>query len=193
VLRHPRGRPRAVPGAACLSWVPQRRCGSRLVPGPGGPCRASRAVDHGAVFPGSSRWGFPRSATALFLPAAACGLRQTGLSLPKRIGRWCLRARSNPRRRLLAFSKLYPPCRGRGHPDGLQDTRSPLRPSGSPCSHGSAWDARRATGGGRALPRQGLAPCQRCQAYLGATTPGVRRGGQRERGTSRRWQPSPSG
>ena len=57
--------------------------------------------------------------------------------------------------------------------------------------HGSAMDARLDTGGWLPLTRQGLSPCKRRQAFLGAITLGVRRGGQRERGRSGRWQPSP--
>src|SRR5262249_38140554 len=53
-------------------------------------------------------------------------------------------------------------------------------------------DARLATGGWLALTRQGLSPCKRRQAFLGARTLGVRRGEQRERGTSGRWQLSPA-
>ena len=58
--------------------------------------------------------------------------------------------------------------------------------------HDSAMDARLDTGGWLALPRQGLSPCKIRQAFLGATTPGFRHGGQRERGTSGRWPPSPA-
>jgi hypothetical protein len=65
-----------------------------------------------------------------------------------------------------AFSKLYQHFRVRGHPCGLQDTLSTLRPSCSPCLHDSAMDARLATGGGLLLTRQGLSPCQRRQAFL---------------------------
>ena len=61
----------------------------------------------------------------------------------------------------IAMSKLYQHFRVRGHPYGLQDTLSTLRPSCSPCLHGSAMDARLATGGWLALTRQGLAPCKR--------------------------------
>jgi hypothetical protein len=161
-----------------------------MVPCPGFPFRASRAVYHVAVFHGRSLWGFPSSSTSLFLHAAACGLRQTGLSLPKRIGLCCLRERENPRRLLLAFSKLSQHFRVRGHPHGLQDTLSTLRPSCSPCSHDSAWDARLATGGWRALTRPGLSPCQRCQAYLGATTLGVTCCRKPKRGTSVGWRQS---
>jgi hypothetical protein len=52
--------------------------------------------------------------------------------------------------------------------------------------HDSAMDARLATGGWLALPRQGLAPCKRRQAYLGARTPGVRRGWRPERSAATR-------
>jgi hypothetical protein len=69
-----------------------------------------------------------------------------------------------------AFSKLYQHFRVRGHPCGLQDTLSTLRPSCSPCLHDSAMDARLATGGWLLLTRQGLSPCQRRQAFLGAIT-----------------------
>jgi len=84
------------------------------------------------------------------------------------------------------MSKLYQHCRVRGHPYGLQDSLSTLRPSCSPCLHGSAMDARRATGGWLTLTRQGLSPCKRRQAFLGAITPGVSRRWKRERRRSGR-------
>src|SRR5215475_2843434 len=56
--------------------------------------------------------------------------------------------------------------------------------------HDSAMDARLATGGWLALTRQGLAPCKRRQAFLGAITPGIRRGGKLKRSVSCR--PSPA-
>src|SRR5947209_33101 len=56
--------------------------------------------------------------------------------------------------------------------------------------HDSAMDARLDTGGWLALTRQGLAPCKRRQAYLGAITLRFRRGGKRER--SGRCTPSPA-
>src|SRR5262245_65804576 len=90
----------------------------------------------------------------------------------------------------IAMSTLYQHCRVRGHPYGLQDTLSTLRPSCSPCLHGSAMDARLATGGWLALTRQGLAPCKRRQACLGAITLGVRRGEQVERRRSGACSPS---
>jgi hypothetical protein len=56
--------------------------------------------------------------------------------------------------------------------------------------HDSAMDARRATGGWRALPRQGLAPCKRRQAYLGTTTLALSCCRKREQGTSVGWRQS---
>jgi len=51
-------------------------------------------------------------------------------------------------------------------------------------------DARLDTGGWLALTRQGLSPCKRRQACLGARTLGVRRGWKLKRSGS--WQPSPA-
>jgi hypothetical protein len=65
-----------------------------------------------------------------------------------------------------ALSKLSQHVRVRGHPCGLQETLSTLRPSCSPCLHDSAMDARLATGGWLILTQQGLAPCKRRQAFL---------------------------
>src|SRR5215468_288657 len=89
-----------------------------------------------------------------------------------------------------AFSKLCQHFRVRGHPYGLQDTLSTLRPSCSPCPHGSAMDARLATGGGLALTRQGLSPCKRCQAFLGARTLALTCCRKPQRGTSVGWRQS---
>ena len=69
------------------------------------------------------------------------------------------------------ISKRSQHFRGRGSPYGLQDTLSTPRPSCSPCHHGPALDARLETGGWLALPRPGLSPGKRRQAYLGAGTP----------------------
>src|SRR5262245_53101675 len=60
-------------------------------------------------------------------------------------------------------------------------------------SHGSAMDARLDTGGWLTLTRQGLSPCKRRQAFLGARTPGLSCCGKRERGTSGRWKQSAPG
>ena len=86
----------------------------------------------------------------------------------------------------------------------LQGARSPLRPTGyavyaSPILFAgrdrpdSAMDARLATGGWLALTRQGLSPCKRCQAFLGAITPGLRRRRKPERRRSEGWRRSPAG
>jgi len=82
--------------------------------------------------------------------------------------------------------EAVPALQGARHPCGLQDTLSTLRLSCSPPSSDSASDARLDTGGWLALTRQGLSPCKRRQASLGAVTPRIRRGEQRERGTSGR-------
>src|SRR5262249_26267231 len=66
---------------------------------------------------------------------------------------------------------------------------APLVRRASP--HDSAMDARRATGGWLALTRQGLSPCKRRQAYLGAITPGVRRRWKPQRRRSVSYKPSP--
>jgi hypothetical protein len=114
-----------------------------------------------------SVWGLPSSSTSLFLHATACGLRRTFASLPKRMLLYCLRCAFKPSASATrAFSKLSQHFRGRGSPYGLQDTLSTPRPSCSPCHHGSAMDARLNTGGWLALPRQGLSPCKRRQAFL---------------------------
>jgi hypothetical protein len=84
---------------------------------------------------------------------------------------WSLRCALQPSASATsAFSKRSQPFRVRAHPCGLQASLSTLRPSCSPCFHGSAMDARLATGGWLALPRQGLSPCKRRQALLGAIT-----------------------
>src|SRR5262249_42550889 len=89
-----------------------------------------------------------------------------------------------------AISKLYQHFRGHGSPYGLQDTLSTPRPSCSPCLHGSAMDARLDTGGWLILTRQGLSPCKRRQAYLGAITLALGGCWKRERGTSGRGRQS---
>jgi hypothetical protein len=89
-----------------------------------------------------------------------------------------------------ALSKLYQHFRGRGHPCGLQDSLSTLRPSCSPCLHGSAMDARLDTGGWLALTRPGLSPGKRRQAFLGATTLALSRC-WKQSGYSRRGNRSP--
>ena len=130
------------------------------------------------VFHGQERLGPPKF-FAVSLPACH-GLRTpAALSIlaSERMVLCCLRCALKPSASATsAFSKLYQHFRVRGHPCGLQDTLSTLRPSCAPCLHDSAMDARLDTGGWRILIRQGLSPCQRRQAFLGATTLRLRRG-----------------
>jgi len=79
------GRSLARDSSACLSRVLPRRHGSGRVPFPGFPSRASVAVyQPPRRSTRRSLWGRPSSATSLFLHAAACGLRRTFTSSPKR-------------------------------------------------------------------------------------------------------------
>ena len=58
--------------SATLSRDASRRAGSSIVPSPGFPCRASRAVYHTPSLPPCrSCWGLPSSSTPLFLHATA--------------------------------------------------------------------------------------------------------------------------
>src|SRR5262249_45953770 len=54
----------------------------------------------------------------------------------------------------------------------------------------SSTGATRGRSGGLDLAPQGLAPCKKRQASLGALTPAVSRARKRERGTSGRWRTS---
>jgi hypothetical protein len=88
-------------------------------------------------------------------------------------------ARSHPRRPPPASLEAVP---------ALQGARSPLRPAGcavaaSPrvvavCPHRAARDARRETGGWRALTRRERSPGKIRQAFLGARTPHAQRRGR---------------
>jgi hypothetical protein len=66
--------------------------------------------------------------------------------------------------------EAVPALQGARRPYGLQDSLSTLRPSCSPPFSDSATDARLDTGGWLALTRQGLSPCKKRRAYLGAIT-----------------------
>jgi hypothetical protein len=163
--------------------VPPQSPGSSLVPCPGFPFRASGAVSHTAVVSSPQEpLGLPKFLCAslpachgLRTPADLPLLAFTGEhGLPSGALKPSASATS-------AFSKLYQHFRVRGHPCGLQDSLSTLRPSCAPCLHGSAMDARLATGGWLALARQGLSPCKRRQALLGAITLGFRRARKPER------------
>ena len=116
-----------------------------------------------------------------------------GPSHPRPSGCSCVAfgEREHPRRPQHAHFEAVP---------ALQGARSPLRPAGfsvdaSPIlfavfRHGSAMDARLDTGGWLILTRQGLSPCKRRQAFLGARTPGFSRARKPQRGTSGRCRAS---
>jgi hypothetical protein len=66
------GRSRCQYFSASLARDASRRVGSSIVPSPGFPCRASRAVYHTPSLPPCrSCWGLPSALTPLFLHAAA--------------------------------------------------------------------------------------------------------------------------
>src|SRR3989449_10333208 len=143
----------------------------------GFPLRCLRScIPSSKVFHVQERLGLPKFFFDVSLPACH-GLRTPAdlRNLAKSVALMLPSGALKPSASAIAMSKLYQHFRVRGHPYGLQDTLSTLRPSCSPCLHGSAMDARLATGGWLALTRQGLSPCKRRQAFLGAITPGLRR------------------
>jgi hypothetical protein len=154
--------------SACLSSVPRRGPGSGIVPCPGFPCRASRAVYQPATLPPPRRrWSLPRASASLFRPAAAWGLRRTCTSSPTR------RLSCRLRGALTPSASATSVCRS-----GTSTSGCAVPPTASRMlcrrfaqrvrrvDHDSAMDARLATGGGLALTRQGRSPCKRRQAFL---------------------------
>ena len=137
----------------------------------GFPLRCLRScIPSSKVFHVQERLGLPKFFDAS-LPACH-GLRTPAdlHNLAKSVALVLPSGALKPSASAIAMSKLYQHFRVRGHPCGLQDTRSTLRPSCSPCLHDSAMDARRDTGGWLALTRLGLSPSKRRQAFLGAIT-----------------------
>jgi hypothetical protein len=132
-------------------------------------CRPSSKAVHV-----QERLGLPQCFDAS-LPACH-GLRTPAdlplLAVPE--GSWSLRERYNPR---------PPPSPWRSGPSTAGGAVPPAASRRRcrrfahrvhrECPHDSAMDARLDTGGWLTLPRQGLSPCQRRQAYLGARTHGV--------------------
>jgi len=189
---HTAGVPVASTSPPASDHRPQRRAGSSIVPCPGFPCGASGAVDPLPRFaPSRSVWGFPRASTSLFRHATACGLRRTCPTWPNRWRAWCLRERENPRRPPW-------PCRSGTRTSGCAVTPTASRMLCRRFAHlvrqgrdpDAAMDARLDTGGWLVLPRQGLSPCKRRQASLGARTPGLSCGRKWERRRSGRWRQS---
>ena len=161
--------------------VPQRCAGSSIVPCPGFPFRASGAVYHTPTFSTAGTSG----ASQVLRRLSSCMPRPEdsgGPAPPRHIG-WAR----------VAFGSVKTLGVRNSHVEAvpaLQGARSPLRPTGysvyassilfaASSPHDSAMDARLDTGGWLPLTRQGLSPCKRRQAYLGAITLGVRRGNKR--------------
>jgi hypothetical protein len=167
------------------------------VPAPGCPCRAARAVDHPPARPPCRRgWGLPRAATPRFRPATACGLRRPVPSSPLHGWSWvACGGRAHPRRPPPAPLRSCPsPAGGAVTPAASRILWRRFVPLVRRVSHHhSAMDARRDTDGWLALTRQGLSPCKRRPAYLGAITLRLRRCRKRKRGTSGRWRQSAAG
>ena len=115
---------------------------------------------------GRSRWGFP---SALDASLPACHGLRTPADLPLLAiseGLCCLRERANPRRPPSAMSKRYQHCRGHGHPCGLQDTLSTLRPSCSPCPTAPPWTQDAIRVGGSSLPDRDFHPARDAKLFL---------------------------
>ena len=112
------------------------------------------------------------------------------LALPRLL--WRLPVRSYRRRLPYGLYEAVPDFRVCGHPSGLQSTLCTLHLIRS-VSSTSSTDATLGTGGWLNLTWQGLAPCKKRQASLGALTLGLSRCRKRERGTSGRWRQSTPG
>ena len=132
--RHPAGFPCHQYFSACLSSVPRRCSGSGIVPCPGFPFRASRAVDQPATLPPRQEPVGPPKFFDVSLPACR-GLWTPAdlhiLANADALVSPSVRVKTLGVRHKLG-SKLYQHFRVRGHPYGLQDALSTLRPSCSP-------------------------------------------------------------
>ena len=167
--KHPAGFPfHSTPPPAWLR-VPYGRLGSSIVLCPGFPFRALGAVYPASVFPsGKEPMGPPKffdvslpACRGLWTPADLRILAHADALVWPSVSVKTLGVRNK------RVSKLYQHFRVRGHPYGLQESRSTLRPSCSSwSSYDSAMDARLDTGGWLALTRQGLSPCKIRQAFL---------------------------
>jgi hypothetical protein len=167
--------------STCLARVLPQCGGSSMVPCPGFPFRASGAGDPPPSFSTAGTSG----ASHVLRRLSSCMPRPEdagGPAPPRHVG-WArvafgsvqtLGVRNKPFRRCTSTSgDAAPPtasrilCRRFVH---LVHR-----------SHGSAMDARRDTGEWLTLTRQGLSPCKRRQACLGAITPGFTCCRKRER------------
>jgi hypothetical protein len=111
---------------------PPRGAVSSMVPCPGGPGRASGAGCHAPPFATAGTAG----ASPVLRHLSSCLPRpeDAGGPPPPRLVGGCVwpAGAFKPSASARALSTLSQPCRVRGPPCGLQDTRSTLRPSGSP-------------------------------------------------------------
>jgi hypothetical protein len=112
--------------------VPQRCAGSSIGPCPGFPFRASGAVCHTPTFSTAGTSG----ASQVLRRLSSCMPRPEdsgGPPPPRLVGGFVWPSGAfKPSASAIALSKLYQHFRVRGHPCGLQDTLSTLRPSCSP-------------------------------------------------------------
>ena len=112
--------------------VPQRCAGSSIGPCPGFPFRASGAVCHTPTFSTAGTSG----ASQVLRRLSSCMPRPEdagGPPPPRHVGGIVLPSGAfKPSASAIAMSKLYQHFRVRGHPYGLQDALSTLRPSCSP-------------------------------------------------------------
>ena len=147
--------------STCLARGLPPCVGSRMVPWPGFPCRASEAVDHPLAFATAGTSG----ASQVLRRLSSCMPRPEdsgGPAPPCHVGWACvafgsvqtLGVRNKPVRSCTSTSgAAAPPAADRML--CLRFVHLVRR------SHGSAMDARLATGGWLTLTRQGLAPCKR--------------------------------
>ena len=112
---------------------PQRCAGSSIVPCPGCPFRASGAVCHTPTVSTAGTAG----ASHVLRRLSSCLPRPEdsgGPPPPRLVGGFVWPSGAlKPSASAIALSKLYQHFRVRGHPCGLQDMLSTLRPSCSPC------------------------------------------------------------
>ena len=152
-------------------------------------CRPSSKVFHV-----QERLGLPKFFD-VSLPACH-GLRTPAdlHNLAKSVARMLPSGALKPSASAMAMSTLYQHFRVRGHPYGLQDALSTLRPSCSPCVRPRLRHGRKTRYGWVASPYPTRTfTLQETPSFLGAITPGLSCGWKRERGSwvSARRGPSP--
>ena len=162
------GRALASDSPTCLAHRSSRslRCPPR--PGAGCPRLGRRRGVPGVRLSRRRRLGgLPRASPSRGRPAAAGGLQRTCTASPRRRLVCGLHCACTPRRPPPASPPRDPPCRGRGHPDGLQETRSTRRPSCAPCASPRLRHGRPTRDGGvAARTRQGRSPGRDAQLVL---------------------------